>query len=138
MALKLLDELLLVPQLLLRHFKLVLVLLQGGVVLGSHLKLDVVFLELFDLRVQVIELGFVLLDLLFVLCDPLLVLGSQLDLIFFKLLDLTLPLIVALALQQLYLGFELLDDVVLLIELDAVDPLGRGEVAGLVTVEFES
>ena len=74
MALKLFNKLLLVPQLLLRDFKLVLVLLQSSVVLCSHFQLDVFFLELFDLSVQVVELGFVLLDLLLVLGDPLLVL----------------------------------------------------------------
>ena len=131
--LKLFNELLLVAELLFYHLELLLVLLQVRVVLGRHLQFDVLLLKLLDLLVQIIELGLILLDLVLVLVDPLLILGRQLQLVFFELLDLPLPLIVALALKQLDLSLELLNHVILLLQLHVVEAFG-GKIAAIVAI----
>lgn len=64
---------------------------------------------------QIGELDLVSFDFLFIFGDPFLVLPSQLQLVFFELLDLFLPLVVAFRLKQLDLRLELLYHVVFLL-----------------------
>ena len=115
--LKLLNQVLLVPQLILNHVKLLNVLLLGSVVLGGYLQFDILFLECLDLFMQVVKLGFIFLDFVFIFGDPFLVLGSKLSLVLLKLLNLPLPLVVSLALKQLNLSLQLLNSVIFLLEL---------------------
>ena len=133
MTLKLLHELLLLMQLLLDHIQIFCMLLLGIVILSRHFELDIIFLQLLDLLVEVVELGLVLLDFLLVLGDPFLVFGGKFDFIFFQLLDLSFPLIVAFRLKQLNLSLQLLNNVVFLIELHRVEPLSC-KVTALVAI----
>lgn len=98
MALELLDHLLLRRQLILHHVEILDALLGGRVVLCGHLQPDILLLQRLDLSVQVGEFGLVFLDLLFILGDPFFVLASEFDLVLLQLLDLPLPLVVALGL----------------------------------------
>ena len=115
--LKLLYQILLVSQLILNHVKLLNVLLLGRVILGGYLQFDILFLEGLDLFMQVVKLGFIFLDFVFIFGDPLFILGSKLSLVFLQLLNLPLPLVVSLALQQFDLCLQLLDSVIFLLEL---------------------
>ena len=71
--------------------------LERGVALGCHFQFDVVFLELLDLLMQVSELRLILLNLLLIFGDPFLILGCQFRFVFFKLFDLSLPLVIPFA-----------------------------------------
>lgn len=77
---------------------------------------------------QVIELGLVLLYLGLILGDPLLVLGCELGVLLFELLDLPLPLVVPLVLKKLNLVFELLYNFFFLLKLP-IDHAIRSKIA---------
>ena len=132
--LELLDQVLLVAELLLHHLKLLFVLPHRGVIFCRYLQFDILLLKRLDLLVQVIELGLVFLYLFLVLGDPLLVLGLKLELVLLQLLNLLFPLVVTLGFQELNLGLQLLNDIVLLLQLH-VDHTLRVEVAALVPVD---
>ena len=133
MTLKLLYQLLLLMQLLLDHIQIFCMLLLGIVILSRHFELDIIFLQLLDLLVEVVKLGLVLFDFLLVLGDPFLVFGGKFDFIFFQLFNLSFPLIVAFRLKQFNLSLQLLDNVVFLIQLHRVESLSC-EVTALVAI----
>ena len=135
MVFKVLNKLILILQLLLDHLKLFFGQLERGVALGSHFQFDVILLQLLDLLVQVCELRLVLLNFFFIFRDPLLVFGGQFGFVFFKLLDLALPLVVPFGFKELNLSLELLNEVFLLLELNILlEALDRVETA-LVAID---
>lgn len=84
---------------------------------------------------QVRELCLVLLNFFFILRDPFLVFGSQFGFVFFKLLDLALPLVVPFGLKELNLSLQLLNEVFFLLELNILlEPLD-GVEAALITID---
>ena len=135
MIFKVLDKLNLILQLLLDHLKLFFGQLERGVTLRCHFQFDVILLQLLDLLVQVCELCLVLLNFFFILRDPFLVFGSQFGFVFFKLLDLALPLVVPFGLKELNLSLQLLNEVFFLLELNILlEPLD-GVEAALITID---
>ena len=101
------------------------------VVLRRHFQFDIIFLQQLDLFVQVVKLGLVLLDLFLILGDPFLVFCGKFDFVLLKLLNLPLPLVIALGLKQLNLGLKLLDYVVFLLQLHRMEPLSS-EITTLI------
>lgn len=73
---ELIDQLLLVTQLLLEHFEIFFALHHAPVVLGRHFKLQVSFLQFFDLLMQVVKLRLVLFNLFLILGDPFFIFGG--------------------------------------------------------------
>lgn len=134
MVFKLLDELLLVFELFAEDFDLFDTCLDACVILVGHLELNVVFLQLLYLFVQVIKFGLVLFYFLFILGDPLLIFGGKLNFVLLELLNLFLPLVVTLGLEKLDLCLQLLNHVVFLLELHRVEPLSRVVAALIASV----
>ena len=135
MVFKVLNKLILILQLLLDHLKLFFGKLERGVTLGSHFQFDVILLQLLDLLVQVRELRLVLLNFFFILRDPLLVFGGQFGFVFFKLLDLALPLVVPFGLKELNLRLQLLNEVFFLLELNILLETLDGVEAALIAID---
>ena len=135
MVFKVLNKLILILQLLLDHLKLFFGKLERGVALRSHFQFDVILLQLLDLLVQVRELRLVLLNFFFILRDPLLVFGGQFGFVFFKLLDLALPLVVPFGLKELNLRLQLLNEVFFLLELNILLETLDGVEAALITID---
>lgn len=135
MVFKVLNKLILILQLLLDHLKLFFGQLERGVALRSHFQFDVILLQLLDLLVQVRELRLVLLNFFFILRDPLLVFGGQFGFVFFKLLDLALPLVVPFGLKELNLRLQLLNEVFFLLELNILLETLDGVEAALITID---
>ena len=135
MVFKVLNKLILILQLLLDHLKLFFGQLERGVALGSHFQFDVILLQLLDLLVQVRELRLVLLNFFFILRDPFLVFGGQFGFVFFKLLDLALPLVVPFGLKELNLRLQLLNEVFFLLELNILLETLDGVEAALITID---
>ena len=96
MAIKLLNKILFVPDLIFDHFELFLHLLLICIILCSDFQFDIDLLKLLNLLVKVIEFCLVSLYFFFILRDPFLVFDYQLGLVLLKLFNLSSPLGVAL------------------------------------------